>query len=261
MRLKQVTMLSLIICLSIFLSCENSSKDSATTSTNEKSKTDKKNSGVNKVYRKNGTLLSEVSYVNGLKDGVAINYYENGIVQLKIDYKADKMHGKHLYYYEDGTLYKSSDYENDKLNGLVQYYREDGSLKIKIPYKDGKPGVGFEEYALSGEVKKYLKELDIVIREQNTVALNDQYSLYFSLTDYSEVKDVYYYIGELTNGQFLNDDLENLYTQDGRAESHSAIEPGHFLMKTITVVAEITSREDHPIILKKSFNVSVENRR
>ena len=261
MRLQHLLRLSVIICLSLFISCESSSTDSSTSSTKEKAKTVKKNTGIKKNYRKNGSLLSEISYVDGLKDGLAINYYENGNVQLKIDYKEGKMNGKHLYNYENGKLYKSSDYVDGELNGFVEYYREDGSLKIKIPYKDGEPGVGFQEYAMNGDVKKYLKNLDIVIREENTVALNDQYSLYFSLTDYSNVKDVYYYVGELTDGKYLNDDLEELYSKDGRSESHLTVDPGYFMMKTITVVAEITNKEDHPIILKKSFNISVENRK
>lgn len=256
--MNRLIVLCLMACLVFGTSCEQSSSgnEGANKTEAKKEKKKKKNSGTNKTYRDDGSLLSQVTYEDGVKHGTAYNYYPSGKVHIAIDYVEGKKEGKHYYNYQDGNPYTITDYKNDKKDGFVEEYRRDGKLKYKIPYKAGFPGVGFEEYSTSGNLKSYLKDLKLVVREKNTVSKNGMFSLYLSLSSYSNVKSVYYYVGDLTEGKYLNDGLEELYTENKQAEYFKAVKPGESLNRTITASAEVTLKDSkHPLVLKKTITV------
>jgi len=227
-------------------SCNSPESSSGTTAKKEKTDVD-----VRKTYDNSGKLVASVEYKDDQRHGMAINYYSNGKPKLKVEYQNGKKHGKYSWYYEDGTLYKDADYIEGLLDGLERYYREDGSIKYETPYKAGSPGTGFVEYSISGEPKKYLESLEITISSRNKVSSSGMYSMFLGLTDYANVKEVYYYLGDLVDGRYLHEDLEELYTSNKAAEAHVDKSKG----SSISVSAEILTKDKKTIVLQKTHKL------
>lgn len=265
--MKFIRQINFVICVIAILvvmtvSCsETGSTDKHVKSDSVKSGQKKKlYTGIRETKDASGRLSASVEYKDGKRDGAAYNYYTNGNVKLKVEYKEGAKHGEYRWYFQDGQVYKEATYADDELNGMVRYYRDDGSIKYEMPYKNGKEGVGFVEYATSGEPKSYLKDLDITIRMDNNVRVNNSFSMYMGLTDYSIVDEVYFYLGELDEGKYLHDALEELYTDDTYAEIHQKVDPGYAVTETVNVVAEIITKDDKTIVLQKPYKIDVQNR-
>ncbi|MCP4122630.1 MAG: hypothetical protein GY751_12825 [Bacteroidetes bacterium] len=119
-------------------------------------------------------------------------------------------------------------------------------MKYETPYREDRPGTGFVEYGVSGEPKAYLKSLELTINVRKGSA--GVYSTYFGLTDYSNVKEVYYYLGELKDGQYLHEGLEELFTTNKTAEAHLDKNK----VSTVNVSSEIITKDGKIIVLQKS---------
>ncbi len=97
------------------------------------------NHGLQKSW-KNGSLISETPYVNGLRQGIHKEYYPSGSLKEERNFVNDSLNGKYFNYYEDGTLQRTSYYQSSKsgnqLIGWNKSYDEDGKL-ISASYGDG----------------------------------------------------------------------------------------------------------------------------
>ena len=62
-----------------------------------------------KTYHRDGSIKSQLVYVNGLKNGRYIEYFNNGLIKSEGSYIDDKKNGKWIGYYENGVIeYKRS---------------------------------------------------------------------------------------------------------------------------------------------------------
>jgi len=79
-------------------------------------------------YYRDGTLLAEGLYINGLLEKKAHEYYPNGTLKMEVNYRHGKISGWVRMYAEDGTMIKESEYFNGKLDGITRDFDAEGHL-------------------------------------------------------------------------------------------------------------------------------------
>jgi len=93
--------------------------------------------GIVKTYYTDGSVQSEISYVNDVIDGNAYWYYPNG--QLKSEKNFDKgiLNGWIKEYYESGLLKEEKFIKNGMRDGAHRAFYENGKLKALSNYVNG----------------------------------------------------------------------------------------------------------------------------
>jgi len=94
--------------------------------------------GLVKTYYPDGTVQSEICYVNDVLDGNAIWYYQNGKVMTEKNYSKGIIDGKVRSYFENGQLQEEYLVSFGIKDGLYKSYFENGELKVVATYSGGK---------------------------------------------------------------------------------------------------------------------------
>ena len=101
--------------------------------------------GTRKVYRQDGSLLQETSYVDGELNGFWISYWENGQLKRKDLYKTGKLKEKNLWDINGNPLEWYPRFQKPQFPGgqkaLVKYLQK--NVKRPEGVKAGKVKVGF----------------------------------------------------------------------------------------------------------------------
>jgi len=250
LKMKPVYLLSFIL---LFASCDYIKSSEETTTEKSKKKKEKVSDGVKKNYHK-GKLASTVTYKDGLKNGSATNYYPDGKVNMEFNYKNGVKDGPYKWFFENGKVYIEGQYKENEKHGIFKTYRDNGSLLAEMPWHEGMACTGLKEYFESGNRKPVPK---LVVKHKNTVRLNGQYKLEISLSDKSAGK---FYEGYLNDNNSFPDYFSDLNTSKSKGELVYFLNRGDFMMKKITIIAKIKTREKNFYILTKKINLSVENR-
>lgn len=122
-------------------------------------------------YYANGSIKTKSFYKNGKLDGIQFSYYDSGKIQKKESFKDGKHEGFKVDYYQNGQIKQSSFQKSDSLEGAEHAYYENGRLKFKgywinnkfygsqyIYYENGKVKI-YHAYDIVGE-KFYLSHYD-----------------------------------------------------------------------------------------------------
>lgn len=165
--------------------------------------------GLTRNYYQNGALLSEIYYTNGLRNGIAVDYYREGGVHARIPYRNDLKEGDAVWYYPSGKPYRITPYRKDVIDGIQRFYYKSGQLQAEVPWKNGQRGAGLKEFTESGRL---INEPSIIVKPER---LSDILILHLSLSDGS--RKVTFYQGQLTEGKYLNHNLRQLKTVDGKS--------------------------------------------
>ena len=111
---------------------------------------DGKKNGVEKIYKENGQLNIETTYVDDKKNGVQ-KYYHKGQLSSETTYVDDKKNGVEKFYKENGQLNIETTYVDDKMNGVEKHYEENGQLSSETTYVDDKKN-GVQKYYHKGQL-------------------------------------------------------------------------------------------------------------
>lgn len=210
--------------------------------------------GITKNYSKYGYLLSEVNYVNNKKDGPAVNYYSSGKMHSKLMYKSGVKNGDSFWYYKSGKVFRINPFKNGKLNGIQKFYYENGRIMAEVPYKNGQPGIGLKEYTEKGKLLDSYPT--IKFEEVNQIYLHQQFILKMYLSNKST--RVKFYLGDLTDSKYLNDDLQGITVNGGTGTQEYRVYPGTVKMKKVNIVAEYTTNLGMPYITQKTYNLALQ---
>lgn len=93
--------------------------------------------GVSKSYYPDGTLRSQVSYVNSVLDGSSLFYYPNGNLKSEKYYSNGILNGTIKEYYENGLVKEENIIKNGVKDGAQRVYHENGALKELIIFEKG----------------------------------------------------------------------------------------------------------------------------
>ena len=216
--------------------------------------------GLKKYYREDGRLKSEVHYnEEGMKHGLARNYYvTTGKLQFEIEYNQGAKHGWTRTYYEDGeSLYKETQYVDGLKNGKENLYYENGQLQASMEYKEGQLGMGLKEYKEDGQ-EKGKTDPKIRVKEKNTLAMNNQYLLEFTLDP--KTKRVEFFQGELTEGKYWNDYMDPIPTSNGVGRLEIYLPKGSYTMKELKIVAKVKTRLRNYRLFTMDYNLAIDNK-
>lgn len=93
--------------------------------------------GIVKTYYPDGSVQSEISYVNDVLDGNAIWYFPNRQLKSEKNYDRGILSGWVKEYYESGLLKEEYYVKNGLKDGTHKIYNQDGELKKISDYTDG----------------------------------------------------------------------------------------------------------------------------
>ncbi|PKL83479.1 MAG: hypothetical protein CVV24_04765 [Ignavibacteriae bacterium HGW-Ignavibacteriae-3] len=93
--------------------------------------------GIVKSYFPDGTVQSEVSYVNDVLDGAAISYYSNGKIWAEKNYSQGILDGFVREYYESGLLKEEYFVQKGIKEGACRKYSVGGELVELLSYSSG----------------------------------------------------------------------------------------------------------------------------
>jgi len=188
-------------------------------------------SGCWKDYNKNGQLVSELFFKNGLLDSVCSTYeLRSGKLVSRIRYREGVKHGPEEHYY---------------LNG---------KLKSKAYYYMGQAAKGTEEWYESG--KPVNNDFKIVITESNRVALENilEYTIRMSPAD---ERDEVYRIFE-NSGQVIKDRI-SVPKKNGVFVYRYDLAKGSFVMEEVMIAVFRKTRFGNTLIKTASFNAASNN--
>lgn len=94
--------------------------------------------GPSRFFSKEGKILSETWFVNGLKEGKCRNYYASGTIRSIQCYRHHLLHGKQEYYFPQGSVQMILNFKEGMLEGLGKIYFPDGSIYRELNYLNGK---------------------------------------------------------------------------------------------------------------------------
>lgn len=94
--------------------------------------------GIVRTYYDDGTIESEISYINDILDGISLFYYPNGNLREEIPFSYGKVNGIHRKYFQNGLIREERNLKEGILDGLDKIFHENGALKEALNYENGK---------------------------------------------------------------------------------------------------------------------------
>jgi TonB family protein len=91
-----------------------------------------------KSYYPDGSIESELSYINDILDGNGVWYYTNGNIKKELNYNKGVLSSWVREFYESGLLKDEYYVENGIIDGIFKSYYKNGELKDLITYSGGK---------------------------------------------------------------------------------------------------------------------------
>ncbi|MBN1145546.1 MAG: toxin-antitoxin system YwqK family antitoxin [Bacteroidales bacterium] len=213
--------------------------------------------GLMKSYNREGLLLSQVNYVDNVKEGMATNFYpETGKINSTLNYKNGIKEGEEIWYWENGNPCRVTPYVKGVIEGIRKYYYEDGKLMAETPYKNGYPGTGLKEYKNDGT--PITNQVKLVITQKDYLADANKVILNIELSDPNLKVD--FYRGSLTDGKYLNDNLFQLAVQYGMTKIDFNVPPGGAINQKVVITAHFKKGSlAIPVVLSRTYNLSVVN--
>ncbi len=208
-------------------------------------------------YYEDGNIEQLEVFKNGKNDSISTYYYPNGQVEKIKSYKNGIESGAYRAYNKDGQLLQEYNYVDGEKSGVQKVFHKNGKLKLISYYKNGMPGVGLKSYDSNG------KEEDLgyrmILKEENTIRLNDTYTFKVSLN--KKEHPVKLYFGDLEEGKYLTNQLNELF-YDKSCDCYMKkfyIPPQYNLMEPIAFTAVISISDTKKLILTKKINLALTN--
>lgn len=198
--------------------------------------------GLTKYYDEKGRLLSTAEYVNDKRQGWVINYNtKNKKITIKAFYKNDLQNGQVIQYYQEGMLFRESNYVNGRVDGIIKTYWPDGKIKAENTFKMGMPAIGLKEYDKAGKLITDVPKIVInrIPNEENAYMIN--------LSDKSD--DVEFYLDELEDGKYFNPKSRRLRVDNGIARVYNP----KLINNKLVIIARVKTKYANTLILQRYY--------
>jgi len=114
--------------------------------------------GIIYSLNKNGKLVNETYYVDGIQEGKDFGYYDDGKILREAIYKNGKVVGEEKYYHPNGKIKSTETYDANGKRAERNYFDSDGKRYLKTTYRKGKLVESF--YYKKGKLDKNVKEFN-----------------------------------------------------------------------------------------------------
>lgn len=187
---------------------------------------------------KGDKVANRITYKDGVRHGITQDFYVSGNLRSDIMYVNGVKNGEAIFYYGDGvTPYRINNYVNGKREGFQRKYHKNGELLSELEYYNDHPGIGLVEYSKGGRKKDI--SLKIIAEKKKKHGKN---ILQVHLSNDSQKVD--FFVGKLTNGKFLNDQLSSINIGKGYGE----VDLSKYKGKEINIIAKYETRFSNDFI-------------
>jgi len=212
--------------------------------------------GPTRHYDMNGNLLSEVNYVENVKEGTVTNYYvPSGKPSSTFEYKQGIKQGDELWLYETGEKYRVTPYVDGKINGVQRYYFQSGALMAEVPYRENRVGKGLIELKEDGTPVSTHPRIVIVFEDH----LRSANSVILRLSMSNNSRNVQFYRGELEDGIYIHDGLREMAVQEGTAQMSFNLPRSTMIDQKINIVANYKTGYGNQLVLDTVYHLQIYN--
>lgn len=209
---------------------------------------------VEKIYRTNGVLYSEVTYKGERPHGPSRLYHPDGKLFLDMMYHNGIKHGTSKQYYQNGLLYLEAEYVDGVMKGPARKFHKDGKLKAEMRFRDDFPCAGLKEYILNGDPRPHYP--DIIITPENRLLTSNQYLLHISLTE--RVQHAEFFVGQLNDG-CLHDALQDVESTSKAAGVITInVVPGESLNGVVNVIGKIQTIAGNELVVQQPHRLNIQ---
>ena len=109
--------------------------------------------GISTIRTKEGILVENAHYEEGVMHGERTIYHANGNVHIHENYEFGEIQGSYEVYFEDGIQSVEGIFEGGSMEGEWLYYYPSGNLKEVVTFRGSEENGPFKEYFESGGLK------------------------------------------------------------------------------------------------------------
>ncbi len=153
--------------------------------------------GIRRYFSK-GTLMSEVTFKNGVREGLMKTYFPGGQLNQTFWYKKGLRQDTARSYFTDGKLFRTTIFKDDTAHGIQTIFYKSGAVRAKLNYVHGLRTPYLEEFDSRGN--KVTGYPDIIIKTRDEYALNGTFKISVELS--KQIREANFYRGEYVNGLF-----------------------------------------------------------
>ena len=130
------------------------------------------------LFYPDGRIKTIQVYNKGLKTGCWKEYNKEGGLVSEINFKDGVLHGNSKEYtYRTGKLLTNITYKEGQKDGVEEVYYANGQLKSRCRYDQGRPVPGIEEFTEKGKLIK--NSIDVTTRVKNEMLLAERVIYFF----------------------------------------------------------------------------------
>jgi antitoxin component YwqK of YwqJK toxin-antitoxin module len=112
-----------------------------------------KRNGASITVHINGSITSDVTYMNDSLNGISTHMSNYGNVKLMETYNNGILDGRRRMFYDGGQLQEDGMYKNGQRIGLTKWYKGDGTISAEHTYSNGILNGPAKEYDEKGRIK------------------------------------------------------------------------------------------------------------
>jgi len=104
-----------------------------------------KRNGMTYWFKDDGSIKSEVNFIDGKENGLYTSYYANGKRKIVVNYTNAQKDGPQTIYYDNGVVGSTVFYNNGRREGIMTDFDIDGYKSAEVYYKNNYK-VGLKKY-------------------------------------------------------------------------------------------------------------------
>src|SRR5512133_1249067 len=128
-----------------------------------------------KQFMSGNYVVSEVNFVNGVREGLTKTFYKSGRLQRTYWYEKGLRQDSSCWFYEEGQIFRITPFRNDTTDGIQKQYYRTGELKAEMGYKKGLRTPYFKEFTRDGKLVNDYP--DIVVRTEDNYRTAGRYRI------------------------------------------------------------------------------------
>jgi antitoxin component YwqK of YwqJK toxin-antitoxin module len=210
---------------------------------------------IKSYYEKSGALKSEITVKDNKKNGSAKKYYPTGELHTLVNYTDGIKEGETVWYYKNGQPYRVTPYQKGKMHGIRKKYYENGALQAEIPYKYGELVEGTKEYKQNGAIVNH--DVKIIFETLDLLRSENKFTLRIKLSEKSS-KIEFYEEKTSTDGNKIRVPIKTNLSGTGKIEYY--LPKGNSKISALKIFAIYESRLGNPLLISKSYNLTIKNK-
>lgn len=132
--------------------------------------------GRNRIWFPNGQLGNEEFFINGFRNGTQKEWYQDGNIKCQAEYLAGRLHGLRQSWHRNGRLKAEELFNEQRLHGVSRYWDAEGHIQSRATYRAGRLHGERLKWDITGKevVREYYSRGVRIPRRYEVLILNDR---------------------------------------------------------------------------------------